>query len=137
VIAAARGGRALTRFERFGRGVARREFNATARGGFSLALSVESQVCFGNGLIELLTAPRTDREVALTAATLSTLADQLHKEGIVGAYSFSPASDAGLASAYLGAGFRRTGLLPRHFRFGTQRCDAFLWSRRLALPDAD
>ena len=61
-------GRALTAFEPFGRDAERRYFVATARGGFELYASTESQACFGNAYLELLqrrgTRPRSSRPPA-------------------------------------------------------------------------
>src|SRR5688500_590412 len=48
LMAALRARRALTSFEPFGRDVERYAFTCTARGGFSLMISVESQPCFNN-----------------------------------------------------------------------------------------
>ena len=57
---ALRAGRALTAFEPFGRDVQRCYFSITSRGGFELVASVESQACFGNAFVELLTSPTTE-----------------------------------------------------------------------------
>ena len=62
LAAALKSGRAMTAFESFGRDVERRYFSITARGGFELIVSIESQACFGNAFLELLTAPSTDRK---------------------------------------------------------------------------
>lgn len=134
VAAALRSGRALTRFEPFGRDVVRNEYQFTARGGFSLLASVERQPCFDNAFIELLTGPRTERDVTLTVAAVSQLCDRLMKEGTVACFALSPADDAGLAAAWLGNGFRRTGQLPEHLMVGRSRRDAFLFTRKLTAP---
>ena len=63
---ALKAGRALTAFEPFGRDVERRYFIATCRPPkspvFELIASTESQACFGNAFLELLTAPRSEVE---------------------------------------------------------------------------
>jgi hypothetical protein len=58
LAAALRSGRALTGFEPFGRDVERRYFSLTARGGFELIVSTESQACFENAFLEVLQAPK-------------------------------------------------------------------------------
>lgn len=135
VAAAARSGRALTRFDRFGRDVQRSEMCVTARGGFSLIVSVERQPCFDNAFIELLTGPRTDRDVALTAAGLRATCEKLKREGTVGSFATSPVDDVGLAAAWLANGFRRTGTLVAHQLVRGERRTSFLWTKKLSLPD--
>jgi hypothetical protein len=134
VAAALRSGRALTGFEPFGRDVQRRHFVATARGGFELHASIESQECFSNAFIELLQSPRTEPEKAATAASLRALCDMLVAEGVVSCFSLAPSDDVALASAYLQNGFRRTGLLQEHLVVRGERRDAIVWSRKLANP---
>ncbi len=73
VAAALRSGRALTGFEPFGRDVERRYFSVTARGGFELVASTESQACFGNAHLELLTGPRSEGEALGTFAAVRAL----------------------------------------------------------------
>lgn len=131
---ARRAGRALTGFERFGRDVERRSFALTARGGFELVLSIESQTCFDNGFLELLTAPTTDHERLATISAIREMCARLIKDGIVSCFSLAPSDDVALATALLAGGFRRTGLLPGHLRVGDARKDAIVWSRKLAAP---
>jgi hypothetical protein len=134
VAAALRSGRALTGFEPFGRDVQRRYFVATARGGFELYASIESQECFSNAFIELLQSPRTESEKAATAASLRAIGDMLVAEGVVSCFSLAPSDDTALASVYLQNGFRRTGLLQEHLAVRGERRDAIVWSRKLANP---
>lgn len=134
LAAATRSGRALTRFQPFGRDVVRGEYQFTARGGFSLIASVERQPCFDNAFIELLTAPRTERDVTLTLAAVSLLCDRLMKEGTVACFTLSPIHDVGLAVAWVGNGFRRTGSMPEHLRVAGVRRGAFLFTRKLTAP---
>jgi hypothetical protein len=134
VAAALRAGRALTTFEPFGRDAVRSYFQCTARGGLSLWLSVETQPCFDNAFVELLTAPKTDKELSLTSGALKQLAHLLTERGIVGCFALSPADDPRFSALFALHGFRRTGTLRGHLRIGERRVDAFLWSRKLAQP---
>jgi hypothetical protein len=135
LAAALKTGRALTAFEPFGRDVERMAFACTARGGFSLMASAETQPCFNNAFLELLTGPRTPKEALLTAASIRGLCEELLARQIVCCFALSPANDIELAAAYVMNGFKRTGLLNRHLLLGRERVDAFLWSRKLALPN--
>jgi hypothetical protein len=135
LMTALRARRALTSFEPFGRDVERYAFACTARGGFSLTVSVESQPCFNNAFIELLTAPRTEKEALLTIGAIRQLCDELFERDIVGCFALSPADDVELACAFVMNGFRRTGLLRGHLKVGHARADALLWSRKLAQPN--
>lgn len=49
-------------------------------------------------------------------------------------FALAPSDDVSLATAFLGSGFRRTGLLAAHLVVGARRHDAILWSRKLANP---
>ena len=129
-----RAGRALTAFEPFGRDVERRYFQLTARNGFELVASTESQSCFGNSFLELLTAPSTEHERLATISALRTLCDKLLAEGVVSCFSVSPSDDLALATAFVFNGFRRTGLLVGHMLVAGKRKDAIVWSRKLANP---
>ena len=129
-----RTGRALTAFEPFGRDVERRYFQITARNGFDLIASTESQSCFGNSFLELLTAPSTEHERLATISGLRTLCDKLLAEGVVSCFSLSPSDDLALATAFVFNGFRRTGLLVGHMLVAGKRKDAIVWSRKLATP---
>jgi hypothetical protein len=137
IAAAVRSGKALTRFEAFGRDVARAEYQFTARGGFSLITSVERQPSFDNSFIELLVAPRTERDAALTHAALHQLCQRLGREGTVACFGVSPIDDPLLASIWIANGFRRTGTLSEHLLLGGRRCGAFLWTQKLGVPRDD
>jgi hypothetical protein len=134
VGAALRSGRAITAFEPFGRDAERRYFVATARGGFELYASTESQACFGNAYLELLQAPKADAEKLATIGALKAFCDRLLSEGVVSCFSLAPSDDVAMATAFLYNGFRRTGLLTEHLVVGNDRKDAILWSRKLANP---
>lgn len=135
---ALKAGRALTGFEPFGRDVQRRYFSIASRGGFELIASTESQACFGNAFVELLTSPKNDTERLATVASLRALCDKLLAEGVVSCFSLAPSDDLGMAIAFVFNGFRRTGLLQNHMVVGgpsgTERKDAIIWSRKLANP---
>ena len=131
---AVRGGRALTAFEAFGRDVERRFFHLTSRGGFELIASTESQSCFGNAFLELLTGPRTEAERIATVSALRALCDKLLGESVVSCFAVAPSDDVALATAFVFNGFRRTGLLQNHVTVGGERKDAIVFSRRLANP---
>lgn len=127
-------GRALTAFEPFGRDVERRWFQLTARSNFELVASTESQSCFGNAFLELLTAPKSEHERLATISALRTICDKLLAEGVVSCFSMTPSDDIALGTAFVFNGFRRTGLLKNHIVVGGERKDAIVWSRKLANP---
>jgi hypothetical protein len=131
---AVRTNRAMTAFEPFGRDVERRYFSITGRGNFELVASTESQSCFGNAFLELLTPPKTDAERLCTISALRTICDKLMSEGVVSCFSLAPSDDIALATAFVYNGFRRTGLLKNHLMVGTERKDAIIFSRKLANP---
>ena len=129
-----KGGRALSAFEPFGRDVERRWFQLTARNNFELVASTESQSCFGNAFLELLTAPKSEHERLATISALRTICDKLLAEGVVSCFSMTPSDDIALGAAFVFNGFRRTGLLKNHIVVGGERKDAIVWSRKLANP---
>jgi len=142
LVAALKSGRAMTAFEPFGRDVDRRYFSVTARGAFELTVSVESQACFGNAFLELLTAPSTDAERLATTSAVRALCDKLIQEGVVSVFSLVPSDDVGLSAAFVFNGFRRTGLLLGHLVLGDgkqvkPRKDAIIFSRKLTNPQQD
>lgn len=129
---AAAGQRAITRFEPFGRDVLRTHYVASTRGGVTLPMSVERQVCFDNAFLELLHGPRGEKEVLATRAAIRQLCTHLAGQGVVGAFALAPVDDTDLGAAFLVNGFRRTGLLAQHLYIAKRRVDAFVWSRKLA-----
>jgi hypothetical protein len=129
-----RSGAALTAFEPFGRDVQRRHFVVTAKNGFELVTSIESQACFANAFLELLTSPSSDHERLATVSSLRTICDKLLGEGVVSCFALAPSDDIALATAFVFNGFRRTGLLQGHMLVKGERKDAIVWSRKLADP---
>ena len=127
-------GRALTAFEPFGRDVERRYFSITSRGGFELIASTESQACFGNAFLELLTGPKNEAEKLATTASLKAMCEKLLSEGVVSCFALGPSDDIVFSTAFVANGFRRTGLLQNHIVVGNERKDAIIWSRKLANP---
>jgi hypothetical protein len=136
---ALKAGRALTAFEPFGRDAVRRYFALTAKPKgkgepYELIVSAESQACFGNAYIEMLTAPKTDAEKVTVVSALRALCDKLLEGEVVGCFALAPSDDVALATAFVMNGFRRTGLLLNHISVGGVRKDAILWSRKLSNP---
>lgn len=129
-----RKGKGLNPFDDFGRDAERVFVEAVAKRGKPNYLSVEYQDCFGHSLFEVLRAPEDDLDVLALTAGLRKLADDLTARGIVSGFAFAPSDDIGLATAYLAAGFRKTGLLAGGILVGNERKDAILWTRKLANP---
>lgn len=134
---ATRHGRALTAFEAFGRDFERSFFHLTSRGGQEIFASAESQACFGNAFLELLTSPKTDAECLATISAMRTLCGKLLDDGAVSCFGLAPSDDVRLATAYAFNGFRRTGLLCNHLAVGGERKDAIVFSRKFANPGDD
>ena len=134
VAAAVKANRALTGFEPFGRDVERAYFVLTGRGGYELVVSTESQACFGNAFIEMLTAPKSDAERLGVVGALRSMCEKMIAAGVVSCFALAPSDDVSLATAFSFNGFRRTGLLQNHLQVGSARKDAIIWSRRLANP---
>jgi hypothetical protein len=138
--AANRAGTALGSWEPFGRDSQRVQYLGALRGSPVFMLSVEVQPCFDHALVEWLTAPRDVYERSLFRAGLDQICRMLLDRGIVSVFCMSPIDDPGLASVYVGCGFRRTGLLGDHMVVRQARRDAFLWTRKHAVagdPEAD
>lgn len=135
-------GRLLTDLSPFGRDVERSSFLCTARGGFSLLVGVEVQPCFDNALIELVSAPRGEKELLMMAGALGQVCEALRERGIVSVFSLVPADSVELSAIFLAGGFRRSGLMRRQLaRAGLGRepgvgrpIDAQIWARKLAEP---
>jgi len=127
-------GEGLGAFDPFGRGVLRLFLECSTKKSRANYISAEFQDCFGHALIEVLRSPRDEGERLATAAGLRAFAEELKRRQIVSAFGFAPADDQELSTAYLAAGFRKTGLLARGIQVGAGRRDAILWSRKLLNP---
>jgi hypothetical protein len=127
-------GEGLGGFDPFGRGITRIFYECAPKKGRANYLSAEFQDCFGHALVEVLRAPRDEAERLAMAAGLRTLAEELKRRQIVSAFGFGPADDLELSTAWLAAGFKKTGLLARGIQVGNARRDAILWSRKLLNP---
>ncbi len=129
-----KGGGGLSGFDAFGRDAERCYLTATAKRGKTIWLSAEYQDCFGHALVETLRSPTDDLDVLALTAGLRVLSEDLKERGIVSAFTFAPSDDIGLATAYVAAGFRKTGVLARGAQQSGKRTDAILWTRKLANP---
>ncbi len=141
LAAALKAGTALTAFEPFGRDAERRYYSVTSKyksTPYELIVSTESQACFGNAYVEMLTAPKTDAEKICIVSAVRALCEKLLAADVVGCFALAPSDDLALATAFVMNGFRRTGLLINHISIGTgpgaTRKDAILWSRKLTNP---
>lgn len=132
-----RKGQGLSGFDAFGRDAQRYYVEATAKKGRANFISAEYQDCFGHSLVEILRAPTDDLDVLALTGGLRFLSEDLKERGIVSAFGFAPSDDIGLATAYVAAGFRKTGLLASGVMTGKERRDAILWTRKLANPGGD
>lgn len=137
-----RKGQGLSGFDAFGRDAERYFVEATAKKGRANYISAEYQDCFGHSLVEILRAPTDDLDVLALTGGLRFLCDDLKERGIVSAFAFAPSDDIGLATAYVAAGFRKTGLLASGIMTGgsagsRERKDAILWTRKLANPGGE
>ena len=136
--AAWRRGPVLGSFDTFGRDADRVFYEATVKRSKANYLSAEFQDCFGHALIEVLRAPANEGEMLAVASGLSTMGDELQERGIVAAFSFAPNDDVELSTAFLAAGYRKTGLLAQAvLDEDGGRKDAILWTRKLANPLGD
>jgi len=130
-------GLAVNTFDDFGRDAERFHMSCSLRRSKANFLSAEYQDCFGHSLVETLRSPTTDNEVLALTAGLYGLCDELKERGIISAFGFAPSDDLALGTAYVAAGFRKTGLLAGGILVGDERKDAILWSRKLMNPGAD
>ncbi|MBX7190781.1 MAG: hypothetical protein K1X94_01910 [Sandaracinaceae bacterium] len=127
----------LSGFDAFGREAERCFYAATAKKGRTVWISAEYQDCFGHALVETLRSPADDLDVIGLTGGLRTMCDDLKERGIVSAFTFAPSDDIGLATAYVAAGFRKTGVLARGAQNNGERRDAILWTRKLANPGGE
>ena len=73
-------------------------------------------------------------DVLAITHTLRHMSETLRDRGIVSAFGFAPSDDIGMATAYVAAGFRKTGLLHGGILARGERKDAILWTRKLLNP---
>lgn len=137
-----RKGQGLSGFDAFGRDAQRCFVEATTKKGRPNYISGEFQDCFGHSLIEVLRAPTDDLDVLALTGGFRFLCDDLKERGIVSAFALAPVDDIGLATAYVAAGFRKTGLLANGIQVPGakgqhERRDAILWTRKLANPGGE
>ncbi len=129
---------ALGSFDVFGRDAQRVYYEASVKRSKPNFISAEFQDCFGHALIEVLRLPTTENEMLAVASALNALGDNLQERGIVAAFSFAPNDNTALATAFVAAGYRKTGLLAQGVLDGEGgRKDAILWTRKLANPLGD
>jgi hypothetical protein len=128
---------ALHTFDPFGRDADRIFYQVTMKDTSTNVVSAEYQDCFGHALVELLYAPEEPQEIVAATAALRALCDDLTARGIVAGFSFIPIDDVETSTAFVAAGFRKTGLLAEGIRVGDGRKDAILYTRKLANPGED
>ena len=124
-------------FDAFGRDAQRSYIETAYRKSKTNYISAEFQDCFGHSLLEILRRPTTEEEQLAVVGGLRQICDTLTERGIVSAFCFAPSDDVELATAFVAAGFRKTGLLALGILIGGERKDAILWSRKLANPAGD
>jgi hypothetical protein len=131
--AAWRKGPAFGSFDMFGRDAERIYFEASYRRSKANYISAEFQDCFGHALVEVLRIPTNENETLAVIAGLRALADELETRGIVSSFAFAPYDNVETSTAFLAAGYRKTGLLAKALldADGTRK-DAILWTRKLA-----
>lgn len=127
----------LSGFDSFGREAERIYLAITSKKGKPNWLSAEFQDCFGHAIVEPLRIPQDDLDVLSLTGGLRFLCDDLKERGIISAFTFAPIDDIGMATAYVAAGFRKTGLLARGTMVNGERRDAILWTRKLANPGGE
>jgi hypothetical protein len=123
---------ALGSFDMFGRDAERIYFDASLRRSKTNYVSAEFQDCFGHALVEILRLPTTENEMLAVVAALRELGSDLEQRGIVSAFSFAPHDNLEISTAFVAAGYRKTGLLAKALPTAEGRTDAILWTRKLA-----
>jgi len=120
-------------FDMFGRDAQRVYYEASVRRSKTNYLSAEFQDCFGHALIEVLRLPASENETLAVIAGLRTMGDDLQERGIVAAFAFAPHDNLEISTAFVAAGYRKTGLLAQGVLNADEtRQDAILWTRKLA-----
>jgi hypothetical protein len=131
--AAWRKGPALGSFDMFGRDAERVYYDTSVRRSKTNYVSAEFQDCFGHALIEVLRVPTTENETLAVTAALRLLGDELQARGIVAEFAFAPNDNVEISTAFVAAGYRKTGLLAQGIldADGTRK-DAILWTNKFA-----
>jgi hypothetical protein len=127
-------GQAVNTFDNFGRDAERFYMDCVARRSKPNYIAAEYQDCFGHSLVEVLRSPSSDAEISALTAGLRTMCENLKERGIISAFAFAPNDDVELSTAFIAAGFRKTGLLAQGIVIGKERKDAILWTQKLANP---
>jgi hypothetical protein len=68
----------------------------------------------------------------MATSAVRALEARLKDEGAVSTFTLAAADDVTQAAVFLGAGFRRSGVLARHVMLKGERKDAIVWSKKLA-----
>jgi len=129
--------KALGAFDEFGRDAQRKYIETAYRKSKTNYISAEYQDCFGHSLLEILRRPASQEDQLAIVGGLRDICGTLTERGIVSAFSFAPSDDVELSTAFVAAGFRKTGLLALGILVSGERRDAILWSRKLANPAGD
>lgn len=120
---------ALGSFDTFGRDAERVFYDASYKRSKTNYVSAEFQDCFGHALVEVLRLPTTENETTALIAALRTLGESLQERGIVAAFAFAPNDNVEISTAFVAAGYRKTGLLAQGILDGDgTRKDAILWT---------
>ncbi len=120
---------ALGSFDTFGRDAERVFYDASYKRSKTNYVSAEFQDCFGHALVEVLRLPTTENETTALVAALRVLGEGLQERGIVAAFAFAPHDNVEISTAFVAAGYRKTGLLAQGILDGDgTRKDAILWT---------
>jgi len=131
--AAWRKGSGFGSFDTFGRDAQRVYYDTSVRRSKTNYVSAEFQDCFGHALIEVLRLPTNENETLAVIAGLRVLGDELEQRGIVAEFAFAPNDNEEISTAFVAAGYRKTGLLAQAILDGDgTRKDAILWTNKFA-----
>ena len=77
----------------------------------------------------MLRVPSSENETLAVTAGLRELGEDLEERGIVAAFAFAPNDNVEISTAFVAAGYRKTGLLAQGILDGDgSRKDAILWT---------
>jgi len=77
----------------------------------------------------VLRLPTSENETLAVIASLRTLGENLQERGIVAEFAFAPNDNVEISTAFVAAGYRKTGLLAQGILDGDgSRKDAILWT---------